>query len=135
MKRGKMATWREVQNYLTSQYKLEDLGDGVLKLVFGYNDGRSQVIYCTPIAAESDDGFVVFLSPFATSSNLSPQQLVDLMSKNMFVGFGSNANGAYTVVHQAPLKNLDASEIEWALELISGTADLLEKELGLGDVF
>jgi hypothetical protein len=128
-----MATWREAENYLTSNYKTEKVGDHFYKLVFSLDAGRSQMVFVMGLGLEdANTANLAFFSPFAKFDQISPQTLVDTMEKNPFLGFSRTADW-YTLKHIAPLANLDANEIEWPMQYITVAADTLERELGLGD--
>lgn len=128
-----MATWQEVENYLTSNYELDVVEPEVLKLVFGVGDGRSQMVFVMGMSLDDPDlAHVSFISPFARTEQLSPQQLVNTMADNTALGITS-IGGWYALKHVAPLANLDANEIEWPLTFVTGGADMLERQLGLGD--
>jgi hypothetical protein len=128
-----MATWLEVESYLTSNYVTEKLDLNCLKFVFELGDGRSQMIFVAGLGLDGpDDPVVFFASPFATTSMLSPQQVVDLMRESA-IGIGE-WHECYVVKHLAPLENLDANELEWPLAYVTRMADMLEEKLGI-DVF
>ena len=128
-----MATWREVVSYLTSKYDAEQLNPTTMKLLFRFEDGRSQMVFVSGIALDHpEDAIVSFISPFAKTKQLSPQGLVDCM-----VNFNSLGiviiDDHYALKNVAPLVNLDANEIEWPLAYVTEFADELERKLNLGD--
>lgn len=128
-----MATWREVENYLTSNYRTEKVGPSIIKLVFDLGNGRSQVIIVEGLALdEAEDAIVSFMSPFAKIDQITPQQLVNQMTGNSGLGVAVIGDW-YALKNVAPLMNLDANEIEWPLLFVTNIADIWEKELGLGD--
>lgn len=128
-----MATWREVENYLSSNYQIEKLDNALIKLVFGVGNGRSQIVLVQGLALDDDDAIVSFASPFARVDQITPQQLVSCMADNTAIGVALIAD-MYMLKNVAPLKNLDANEIEWPLTFVTTIADELERSLGLGDV-
>jgi len=128
-----MATWREVENYLTSNYQLEKLGPELLSLVFSVGNGRSQIVFVEGVALDDPENAIVsFASPFAKVDQITPQQLVNCMKDNTAIGVAVLAD-MYMLKNVAPLQNLDANEIEWPLSFVTGFADELERSLGLGD--
>lgn len=128
-----MATWPEVENFLTSNYKTEQLGDSFYKLTFSLDAGRSQMIFVMGLGLEDPHlANLAFFSPFAKISQISPQTLVEIMEDHSFLGF-SRIGDWYTLKHVAPMSNLDANEIEWPMKYVTVAADNLELELGLGD--
>ena len=104
-----------------------------MKLVFGLEDGRSQMVFVAGLALDDpDDAIVSFISPFARTDQLSPQGLVDCMVNNNALGVAIIGDW-YALKNVAPLANLDANEIEWPLAYVTIFADKLERELNLGD--
>ena len=128
-----MATWREVVSYLTSNYKVDQLSPTLMLLVFGLDQGRSQMVFVEGLDLDDpDDAIVSFISPFAKTEQLSPQGLVDCMVNNCGIGVAIIGDW-YALKNVAPLANLDANEIEWPLTFVTNFADHLERELNLGD--
>jgi len=128
-----MATWREFENYLSSSYKFEKLSSNCIKMGFRFDDGRTQLIFMEGLALDDQENAVVaFSSPFARVDQLTPQQLVNCMADNGFLGVVMDSD-MYMLRHVVPLANLDASEIEWPLRFVTEMADEIEKSLGLGD--
>ena len=128
-----MATWREVVSYLTSNYKVDQIDPTLMKLVFGLDDGRSQMVFVGGLALDDpEDAIVSFISPFAKTDQLSPQGLIDCMKNNSALGI-TIIGDWYALKNVAPLANLDANEIEWPLAYVTNFADQLERELNLGD--
>jgi hypothetical protein len=128
-----MATWLEVESYLSSNYVVEKLDTSLIKLTFEVGDGRSQVVFVQGVLLDDDAAsYVSFASPFARVGQISAEQLVNCMADNPIVGM-SVFGGLYVMKNVAPLQNLDANEIEWPLTFVTGLADGLERSLGLGD--
>ena len=123
-----MATWQEAKGFIAANYNFEDLGDDILKFVFNTGDGRSQLIYISHLDSIPA---IRYFSPFATASDISAEQLVNIAETSLF-GLSRIAD-MYCVMHITPLADLDASEIEWPLTYVSFWADAIEKKLGLGD--
>ena len=130
-----MATWREVENYLSSNYQIEKIDHNVVSINFGLNDGRSQLTFISGhLLDDAEDAFVSFSSPFARVDQISPQQLANCMADTQTGSFARFGDW-YVLRHNAPLGNLDANEIEWPLKWVTVMADLTERSLGLGDNF
>ncbi len=128
-----MATWREVENYLSSNYQIEKIAPELIKMTFGLDGGRSQLVFVQGLGLDDPETAIVsFSSPFAKVGQITPQQLVACMSENSAVGVAILAD-MYMLKNVSPLQNLDANEIEWPLFFVTNFADDLEKELGLGD--
>lgn len=128
-----MATWREVENYLSSTYKVEKIDSAIIKLIFDLGNGRSQLVFVEGLALDDpEDAIISVFSPFAKVNEISPQQLVNAMSSNSAIGVAIIGDW-YTLKNVAPLQNLDANEIEWPLLFVTNFADQLEQSLGLGD--
>jgi hypothetical protein len=121
-----MATKAEVRAFLDKNYVLEEIEGGILKFVFRTDQDRTQLVF-----AVVDDVKAQFFSPFATTNDVSAEQALDAADST---SFGVKKFGSwYCIVNVNPLDNLDANEIEVSLNILSGIADEIEKNLGLGD--
>jgi len=127
-----VATWTEVENYLTSNYKTEKKDNSIIQLVFNVGNGRSQLVFVEGHSLDHDDAFITFVSPFAKVDQLTPQEVVTVMSIEGNLGVTIFA-GYYVLTNAAPLKNLDTNEIAWPLFYVTEFADIVERALGLGD--
>mgnify|MGYP000754046062 CR=1 FL=1 len=119
-----MSTKAEIENYLKSEYGMEQDG-GVLVGRYETDGGRSQVVM-----AELTDDNVMFASPFARSSSISAEQVFAKANfPVMMIG------DLYVTARIFPLANLQAEEVSFMLAATTLTADYLEQDLGLGDEF
>lgn len=126
-----MATWLEVKDFIKSNYRIQSETDGTLTLVFDSESGRSQLVIVMGIDGVGDLSSVRFFSPFARVDQIGPAQFANLARESVF---GLAAVGDYYgLVHIALLENLDASEITTPLGHLTGQADGIERNLGLGD--
>lgn len=126
-----MATWSEVKNFIKSNYRIQSETDGTLTLVFDSDGGRSQLVIVMGIEGAGELSSARFFSPFARVDQITPSQFANLAQASIF---GLAAVGDYYgLVHTALLENLDASEITTPLAFITGEADGIERNLGLGD--
>ena len=121
-----MATRAEALAFIKGNFKVEDLGDDFLKLVWNFEDtGRSQLVF-----VEVRDSLLIVLSPIADVGAVSADKIIDL-SESIF---GVVKRGELLcLTHVVLLENADANEIEAPLELVAVHADELEEALGLGD--
>lgn len=126
-----MASWFELRNFIESNYRISNIDGNTLTLLFETDDNRSQLVFVTGV--DMDRGIAIFSSPFAKTSDISPQQFA-ACSENTFLGL-RRLGDLYAVVHLVPLENADASEVDWAMVFVASAADDLERSLGLGDSF
>lgn len=120
-----MASQAETINFIKSNFKCDDLGDNVLKVLVSWNDGRSQLVFAT-VGTE----IMQVASPFAQLSDISAEQALN--ANQSAFGVGKVADW-FAIQHVVPMADLDASEISIAFNSIGEIADELEKKLGLGD--
>ncbi|MEI6374679.1 MAG: hypothetical protein WCP26_12935 [Actinomycetes bacterium] len=122
-----MGTWNDVKAYVRQNFKTEDLGDG-LKLVFGLDGGRSQLVFLYQTGA-----WVTVASP------ISPIEKVDanmaLVTSAMGTAPGGLAIDSGLVIYACTLyiDSIQGPELIEAIELVTLAVDGIEKELGLGD--
>jgi hypothetical protein len=120
-----MATQADVMNYIKNNYDYTNIAGGVLKLTFGSENGRSQLVF-----AYVGDAFLETYSPFATTDQITASQAFAANSSVFGLGLFENL---YCLKQATLLESVDPEEIEVAFNTLAGVADGLEKNLGLGD--
>jgi hypothetical protein len=126
MRGSRVASQAETINFIQSNFACEDLGDNFLKLVFSTDEaGRSQIIW-----AQVKEAVMCVSSPFARTSDITADQALNV-NTSVF-GVDKYAD-FFVLVHNVPLPDLDASEVNVAFAMLAKWADDLEKALGLGD--
>lgn len=130
-----MATWEAVKSYLVSNYNVEPLDGGRLKLVFNLPDLRSQVVivgWSGP--SEQEASWVDFHSPIGDLDEVDVRRAVEISFE--YVGGGiSTIAGLATVRLSVPLQNLDRNEIDEPMQVVAVSADALERQLTGQDVY
>ena len=122
-----MASPNEVFSFITSNYPSEKISDSMIKVVVGWNDGRSQLVFAH---IQPDAAAMEVASPFSTRDAMTAEQAINA-NESMF-GLGVLGEW-YALKHVVPIADLDASEMDVAFKLLAEVADELEKKLGLGD--
>ncbi len=120
-----MATRAEALNFIKSNFKVEDLGDDFLKMVWTFENGRSQLVF-----AEVRDSLVLVLSPIAEVGRVTADKILDISESVWGI---IKRGDLYFLTHVILLENADANEISGPLEILAVHADELEEALGLGD--
>jgi len=128
-----MATWLEVKQFISNNYKVSDATDRMLTLEFETEPGRSQLVFVMGIEDAEQLSGVRFFSAFAEVGQISPAQFAQLANNSLF-GLAEQA-GYYGLVHMSLLADLDASEIHVPMLAVTAQADKIERQLGLGDSF
>jgi hypothetical protein len=124
-----MATRAEVLSHITGKYKTESLGVlesgmAMIKMVWKFENGRSHLVWIG-----ASDVHLVVMSPFARAEEITADKaLTQPTDFGVALAFGS-----YCLTDVVPLENVDANEIEIALELMPVLADEIEEKFGLGD--
>ena len=124
-----MATRAEVLSHITGKYITEHLGvldSGMEMIMMGWNfeDGRSHRVWIGV-----NNSHLLVMSPFARQEQITAEKAL-----TQTTDFGvSLAFGSYCLTDVVPLENVDANEIEVALEIMPALADEMEKKFGLGD--
>lgn len=114
-----MATWKELCDYLDSQYKVNHLSEDTLSLGFRFDDDRSQMIF-----VEEKGPFALVRSPFAEVKDAKPE---DLLEEPFIFGI-QLVDDLYFVSQVLMLESLDSPEIDTAIEALAPLADELEKK-------
>ena len=121
-----MATMAELEGFLTKKFKLRKSGEGRYDGTWFMHSNRSQMVIL-----DIYDGKLVVSSPFAKVSELP---LPAAMKAAVRFVFGVVVyEDHYCLRHVIPLADIDESEVEWALNVISACADQIEQDTVGGD--
>ncbi len=120
-----MATRAEALSFIKSNFQVEDLGDDFLKMVWTFENGRSQLVF-----AEVRDSLVLVLSPIAEVGRVTAEKILDVSESVWGI---IKRGDLYFLTHVILLENADPNEISGPLEILAVHADELEEALGLGD--
>ena len=118
-----MATKADVLNYMQSNYHFDHVSEDMIKMLFELESGRTQVVY-----VYVDDFAMAIFSPFGDDSSLNGNLALKLADDAIF---GVKKFGElYCLNHVLLAADLDESEIDNGLMLVSNAADELEQSVG-----
>lgn len=121
-----MATMAELEGFLTKKFELRKSGEGRYDGTWLTLNNRSQMVLLDVF-----DEKLVVSSPFAKVSELP---LPAAMKAAVEYVFGVVVyEDHYCLRHVIPLADIDESEVEWALNVISVCADQIEQDTVGGD--
>ncbi len=125
-----MATWQEIKNFVSSQYKVRDLGDDLVRIDFVYNDDNDRT---HPLLIEKlNDVKIAFVSPVALYTPDNAKKLLENNDSVYGISLIQTSEPFLALIDPQDMATLDAEEINTA---IAGKADDLEKTLFGGDQF
>ena len=119
-----MSAWQNLINYIESNFRVadhvrSDNGDVIgLRLHFSVADDRKQVVFVfVQTLMDGDEEWIEIESPIGRFGEIS---LADALEKtsNMVCGNLGKTGDHVTLVHSAPIENLDVNEFERPLRLI-----------------
>lgn len=128
-----MASWSELRAYIANNYKVaEDIGRGV-RMIFTFEDGRSQTVFVTRYELmDGAEEWAVLESPVGQLGVVNLERVVSEAGQMVCGGvgiFSEVADPVVTLRHAIPLANLDVNEFERPLTLVTVSADQLEQRL------
>lgn len=129
-----MITWNDLVGYIRATYKIAEEGNGFIHMVFAFNDGRSQIVsVLREVLRGGTEEWIQIASPIAEIGRVDVNAV--LREVGGMVCGGLAVHGNYLVLRDAlPLANMQVSEFERPLALITVTADELEKKFVGHDV-
>ena len=121
-----MATMAELEGFLTKKLDLRKSGEGRYNGSWFMPNNRSQLVLF-----DIYDTKLLVSSPFAKVSELPLPAAMKAAGEYVFgvVVYEDH----YCLRHVIPLADIDESEVEWALNVISECADQLEQDTVGGD--
>jgi hypothetical protein len=131
-----VATWSDVRQFVSSQYKVsQDLGQG-LKLEFAVRGNRSQLVFLTLVSNDAGEEWVRIESPFAKVGEFTDyERLLHSMSGHVCGGLAIFGDEMLAFRHAAPLANLDPNELVRPMEILLNMADAYELDITGQDRF
>lgn len=129
-----MATWTDLVSYVNNTYKVADQQPNMVKLVFETGNLRSQVVILWHQELGNGEQWVQIESPFGEVGQVDLTAALARIG-NTVCGGMAQAGNLVTFRHSIPLDNIQISEFESPLQLVTTTADALEQMFTGGDKF
>ncbi len=129
-----MATWNDLRGYVKLRYKVNELDEHTLQLLFHMPNERSQIILIGHTVGPEDEDYAVLTSPFSQDLDLDWPHVLREMADHPFGGVVVMGDIAH-VRHVVPLANLDLNEFEVPMQRVLEAADTLEHIFVSGDRF
>ncbi|MFI9383224.1 hypothetical protein [Kutzneria sp. NPDC052558] len=135
-----MAAWADLVRFIDREYDVTRREADEVRVRIHYSgedvddDERTQIAV---VAREEVDGqeWVQIATPFARVEEVDVARVLASIGATTVVG-GAVIMGEYLVFrHSLPLRNLDANEFVEPLELVAGSAELLEEQFTGGDYY
>ena len=122
-----MANWNNLKAYINANYKVAEDQGSLVKLIFTFDSGRSQLVLVTHTTTGAGIEFATITSPFAKVGEVDLG--VALRELNEYVVGGAVIVGDFIVVrHAVPMDALDADDFEAPLHLVLNAAEAMEQK-------
>lgn len=124
-----MASWNELKGYIGGKYKVADDNGDIMKLLFGVDDSRSQMVLVARISNDrTGEEWVGISSPIGPVGRVDITEAARRAFEVLCGGVVVVGDMVY-LHHSAPLVNIDTNEFERPLSVIVDQADQIEKAL------
>ncbi|KFU75644.1 hypothetical protein SAMN04489729_0474 [Amycolatopsis lurida] len=127
-----MAEWADLVAFVRHEYRVvKDETDEIrIRLSYGDDDyeERAQTVVIAREVFDRREDWVQIATPFARVSEVDLESVLTEIGNTIVVG-GLVVMGEHLVLrHSLPLVNLDINEFTDPLELVAGSAELLEQQ-------
>ncbi|WP_033294253.1 hypothetical protein [Amycolatopsis jejuensis] len=128
-----MAQWTDLVGFIRHEYKVirDDPDEIRIRVSFGEDpetEGRAQVVVIAREVFDRREDWVQIATPFARVDEVDLLHVLTEVGRTLVVG-GIVVMGEHVVLrHSLPLVNLDLNEFTDPLELVAGSAELLEQQ-------
>ncbi|EHR61188.1 hypothetical protein [Saccharomonospora cyanea] len=123
-----MATWGDLVAYIRESYDVVRDEPDEIRVRISYEDRRAQVVIIAREVLDRREEWVQIATPFARVDQVDLQEVLTEIGDTIVVG-GAVLMGEHLVLrHSLPLVNLDINEFVDPLELVTGSAELLEEQ-------
>ncbi|GHF52560.1 hypothetical protein FHX82_004183 [Amycolatopsis bartoniae] len=129
-----MATWRELVTFIRQSYRVirDEPEELRIRLRFRKDpedEERTQMVVIAREVLDKREEWVQIATPFARADECDLHAVLEEIGHTTVVG-GACVMGEYLVLrHSLPLKNLDINEFTDPLELVTGSAEMLEEQI------
>ncbi|MGP1458654.1 MAG: hypothetical protein ACTTKL_05025 [Treponema sp.] len=122
-----MAKWSEIKKEIQSNYTVVDESSGLLKLIFEFPYGRSQLVFIEK--ANNDDGelWIQVSSPVGMLGSNDLELALELLGEKLCGGL-IKEDETYVVRNSMLMEELSYEELFRSLKMISVIADELEEK-------
>jgi hypothetical protein len=128
-----MATWPDLVSFIRQEYRvIRDQPEEIrIRMHFGDDPDtaeRAQVVIVAKEVLDKKEDWVQIATPFARVDEVDLRTVLEEIGNTIVVG-GLAIMGEHVVLrHSLPLVNLDINEFMDPLELVAGSAELLEQQ-------
>lgn len=127
-----MAEWADLVAFVRHEYRvIKDEPDEVrIRLSYGDDDyeERAQTVVIAREILDRREDWVQIATPFARAAEVDLATVLTEIGNTIVVG-GAAVMGEHLVLrHSLPLTNLDINEFTDPLELVAGSAEVLEQQ-------
>jgi len=120
-----VASWDQVKSYIGANYTIASDDGNLIKLVFELEGGRTQMVLVTYNATHAGIEFAMISSPIAEVGTVDLVPLLREASERVVGGVVAYGNNLM-LRHAVPLADLDASDFDTPLQLVTAAADSIE---------
>lgn len=127
-----MAVWQDLVTFIREEYEVvRSEPDQIrIRLTFGADEeteGRGQIVVIAREVLDKKEDWVQIVTPFARADEVNLLEVLRETGNTIVVG-GLVVMGDFLVLrHSLPLINLDINEFIDPLEMVAGSAELLEQ--------
>lgn len=123
-----MATWGDLVAYVRENYDVIRDEPDEIRVRISFDDRRAQVVVIARELLDRKEEWVQIATPFARADEVDLHAVLTEIGDTIVVG-GAVLMGEHLVLrHSLPLVNLDINEFIDPLELVTGSAELLEEQ-------
>ena len=130
-----MADWETLRAYIKNTYNVADESDGFMKLIFKFDDLRSQMVFVSRSGEVAGSEWAEIGTVVGTEEHLSAKDAMRRNTEMKCGALGMLDDGKILFFHRFPLKDLQTDEFEGPFHLVITYGDVLEKELTGRDAF
>jgi hypothetical protein len=126
-----VASWHDLVRFIRHEYRVVRDEPEEIRIRIAYGDDgyeeRAQVVVVAREVLDKQEEWVQIATPFARVDEVDLRRVLEEIGNTTVVG-GAAVMGDHLVLrHSLPLMNLDINEFIDPLEMVTGSAELLEQ--------
>jgi len=126
-----MAKWSEIKKEIQRNYTVADESLGLIKLIFEFSDGRSQIVLIEKANNDNGEIWVQVSSPVGMIESDDLEAALEILGEKLCGGL-IKEDETYVVRNSMLMEELSYEELFRSLKMISVIADELEEKF-IGD--
>jgi hypothetical protein len=121
-----MATWKQIKDFIRSNYKLQEDDGDFFQMTFDIDDNRSQVVFIQKVKSQSGAIWLQMSSPIGLIEDDEINDALEMLNEKICGGMVKIAEKHF-IRECLPIDDLSPEQFVAIMEIVIGVADEMEE--------